>query len=299
MDEGMERRGESAKERVANAFPMADETRLPPAADALLALEDVYKSFGAMRVLDGITLRIKKGETVAVIGRSGTGKSVMLRLFVGLLAPDRGRVIFAGEDISSFDAQRLDAMRQRMSMLFQSGALFDSMSVADNVAFGLRVRGEGNEAVIAERVRHYLALVGLASAHKKMPSELSGGMRKRVALARAIATSPEIVFYDEPTTGLDPITAAAIADLIIRTREAMRGRDVTSVVVTHDMQVALKVADRIVMLHAGRIAAEGTPAYFRALQAGIPLHTYTPTDMLIAQFVRGEADGPLTAAGLA
>ncbi|MCX7935881.1 MAG: ATP-binding cassette domain-containing protein, partial [Planctomycetota bacterium] len=163
-------------------------------------------------------------------------------------------------------------------------------------AFGLRVRGAMSEENIAARVRQYLALVGLEAAAEKMPAELSGGMRKRVALARAIATAPEIVLYDEPTTGLDPITTDAIADLIIRTREAIGGCDVTSVVVTHDMQVALKVADRIVMLHGGRIAAEGTPDYFRSLRQATKPDGYTPAERIIAQFVRGEADGPLTAA---
>ncbi len=268
----------------------------PPSTAALLALEEVHKSFGPVRVLDGVTLRIKKGETLAVIGRSGTGKSVMLRLFVGLLAPDRGRVFFEGADLASFDERRLNAMRQRMSMLFQSGALFDSMTVADNVAFGLRVRGATSEEEITARVRKYLELVGLANAAAKMPADLSGGMRKRVALARAIATEPELVLYDEPTTGLDPITTDAIADLIIRTREAIGGRDVTSVVVTHDMQVALKVADRIVMLHAGRIVAEGAPDYFRRLRQNAEAGGDTPMARMIAQFVRGEAEGPLTAA---
>ncbi len=260
----------------------------------ILTLEDIHKSFGTLDVLQGIDLAVRRGETLVIIGQSGTGKSVTLRLMIGLLDPDRGRVLFEGEDIGGYNDQQLALMRERFAMLFQGGALFDSMSVGDNVAFGLRALGERDEGRIRDVVREKLRQVGLPDTEGKMPAELSGGMKKRAALARAIAVDPEVILYDEPTTGLDPIMSDAIADLIIETREALREKNATSIVVTHDMHVALKTADRIVMLHQGRIVAEGPPEQYRRLREA----TEAPeeeADRMVRQFVRGEAEGPITA----
>jgi phospholipid/cholesterol/gamma-HCH transport system ATP-binding protein len=263
------------------------------AADILL-LEGIYKSFGPLDVLQGIDLTVRRGETLVIIGQSGTGKSVTLRLMIGLLDPDEGRVLFEGEDIAGYNDQQLALMRERFAMLFQGGALFDSMTVGDNVAFGLRALGERDEERIRGVVREKLRQVGLPGTEEKMPAELSGGMKKRAALARAIAVDPEVILYDEPTTGLDPIMSDAIADLILETRESLREKNATSIVVTHDMHVALKTADRIVMLHEGRIVAEGPPETYRRLR-DVSAPPEEEADRMVRQFVRGEAEGPITA----
>lgn len=262
---------------------------MPDPGPPLMALEEVHKAFGPQRVLQGVTLRIRRGETVAVIGRSGTGKSVTLRLLLGLIAPDAGRVLREGVDLATLDEEGLAALRRRSAMLFQSGALFDSLTVGENVAFGLRARGEADEGAIAACIAARLAEVGLPGTEAKSPAELSGGMRKRVALARALATEPEAILYDEPTTGLDPVTSDSIAELILATRERLRDRAVTSLVVTHDMGVALKVADRIVMLDEGRVVGEGSPARFEELRRRPSADGCTPEEAKIRQFVRGEA----------
>ena len=266
------------------------------APDAILVLEDVYKSFGPLNVLRGVSLRVQRGETLVIIGLSGVGKSVSLRLMLGLLYPDRGRVLFEGRDIAAFGRTELQEMRERFSMLFQGGALFDSMTVGENVSFELRARGETDAAKLDRIVAERLRQVGMPGVEEKMPSELSGGMKKRAALARAIAVEPEVVLYDEPTTGLDPIMSDAIADLIITTREALRDKNVTSIVVTHDMHVAFKTGDRIIMLHGGRIVGEGPPQRYREIRDRAPHAELTEEERLIRQFVRGEAIGPIRAA---
>ncbi len=262
----------------------------------IIILENVYKSFGELDVLRGVTIRVSRGETLVIIGQSGVGKSVTLRLMIGLLQPDQGRVFFEGEDLAGFSSARLLKMRERFSMLFQGGALFDSMSVGDNVSFERRARGETDtvklERIVAEKLRQ----VGMPGVQDKMPSELSGGMKKRAALARAIAVDPEIVLYDEPTTGLDPIMSDAIADLILSTRESLKEIGLTSIVVTHDMHVAFKTADRIIMLHGGRIVGEGPPAMFREIRDRDRNAEFTDQERMIRQFVCGEAVGPIKAA---
>lgn len=216
----------------------------------LLELRGVSKSFERKRVLSDLDLTIERGETVAILGPSGSGKSVLLRLVMGLARPDAGRILFAGVDIATLSEDALQPLRARMAMLFQGGALFDSLTVAENVAYPLRVQGALAEVAIGARVADRLAMVGLPETGGMMPADLSGGMKKRVALARAIAGEPELILYDEPTTGLDPMSARRINDLI---RSIQRRLRVTSVVVTHDVPSALHVADRIAILGDGRI----------------------------------------------
>jgi phospholipid/cholesterol/gamma-HCH transport system ATP-binding protein len=222
---------------------------------AFVQFEEVHKSFGSKKVLQGITFDIRRGETMVVLGGSGSGKSVLLRHIIGLHRPDRGRVLVEGEDIVAYDEDELVPVRKKIGMLFQGGALFDSMNVADNVGYGLREHTNLSEGEILEAVRQKLALVELSGVEHLMPSELSGGMRKRVALARSIAMEPRGILYDEPTTGLDPVTAGTINDLIRSMQERLQ---VTSVVVTHDIHSALYVGDRIAFLFEGRMLFVGT-----------------------------------------
>src|SRR5262245_1408825 len=217
---------------------------------AFIRFVDVHKGFGAKRVLQGITFDILRGETMVVLGGSGSGKSVLLRHIIGLHRPDRGQVVVDGEDIVGFDEDQLVPVRKKVAMLFQGGALFDSMTVEENVGYGLREHTDQSDEAIEAAVRAKLSLVELEGVERLMPSELSGGMRKRVALARSIAMDPQGILYDEPTTGLDPVTANTINDLI---RNMQTRLNVTSVVVTHDIQSAFRVGDRIAFLHEGRM----------------------------------------------
>ena len=223
---------------------------------ALIELKDVHKRFGRLVVLAGVDLFIDAGESVVVIGASGSGKSVMLKHIVGLLRPDSGEVWFDRQRIDTLPERALMTVRERFGFLFQMGALFDSMTVEDNVAFPLVEHTQKSPEEIRELVLHKLTMVGLPTVGKKMPAELSGGQRKRVALARAIALEPDVILYDEPTTGLDPIRSDVINELILKLKREL---SVTSIVVTHDMHSAFKVGDRIVMLHDGRIIFDGTP----------------------------------------
>ena len=216
----------------------------------MIEAREVRKSFGPQRVLDGVNLRIAEGESVVIIGRSGGGKSVLLKHLIGLTRPDSGEVIIDGENIVGMNERRLLSVRHKFGMLFQGAALFDSMTVAENVGFALRREKNLTPAALDQRVSEALEMVDLPGTERKKPSELSGGMRKRVGLARAIVYRPEIVLYDEPTTGLDPIVSDDIDQLIVRVRDRMK---VTSVVVTHDMRSARRVGQRIVMLHQGKI----------------------------------------------
>ena len=222
----------------------------------LISLVDVYKSFDELEVLRGASVDVHEGETLAIIGESGCGKTVLLKHVIGLLRPDRGRVYFDGQDLTTLSEAELAGIRTQFGMVFQMGALFDSLSVGENVAFAVREHTKLGDDEIAERVREKLALVGLEGIEEKHPAELSGGMKKRVALARAIALNPRVVLHDEPTTGLDPIMADVINELIRRTQRKMK---TTSIVVTHDMDCVNKVADRVVMLHEGKDIISGTP----------------------------------------
>ena len=227
-----------------------------PENRAIIELRGVRKSLGGQTVLAGVDLAIEHGETVVIMGRSGAGKSVILKHMVGLMKPDGGEIYFDGQRLDVMDRHRLQETRKRTGMLFQGAALFDSMSVGENVALGLRKHTRLADEEIRRIAEEKLAAVGLEGTSGKMPAELSGGMRKRVGLARAIAMDPEVVYYDEPTTGLDPITADAINDLILSTRHSL---GVTGVVVTHDVASALKVGTRICLLEKGMIVFDGTP----------------------------------------
>jgi len=226
----------------------------------MIRLNNVKKCFGDKEALNGISLTIQKGETIAIIGGSGSGKSTLLRLMIGLDRPTSGAIYIGDENIAVLDEDALDRVRLRMGMVFQYSALFDSMSVGENVAFGLREHTHKSEEEIRRIVREKLALVGLPDAAGLMPQELSGGMKKRVGLARAIATDPEIIFYDEPSSGLDPIMTAKIDELIIDMQKKL---GVTSVVVTHDMASASRIADRIAMIYDGELIAVDTAARFQ------------------------------------
>ena len=229
----------------------------------MIRLEHVTKRFGTKEALKDITLTINEGETLAIIGGSGSGKSTLLRLMIGLDRPTSGAIYIGADEIAAMDEAALDRVRLRMGMVFQYSALFDSMTVGENVAFGLREHKRLKEEEIVRIVREKLRLVGLEGSERMMPGELSGGMKKRVSLARAIAIDPSIILYDEPSSGLDPLTSAKIDDLIIETQ---RNLGVTSVVVTHDMASACRIADRIAMLHKGSLIALDTVEGFRKLE---------------------------------
>lgn len=222
---------------------------------AFVRFEDVHKAFGGKKVLDGITFDIRRGETMVVLGGSGSGKSVLIRHIIGLHRPDQGHLFVDGEDIVEYEEEELIPVRKKVAMLFQGGALFDSMNVRENVAYGLREHTDLSEEAIRQAVREKLALVGLEGVEDLKPAELSGGMKKRVALARSISMEPRCILYDEPTTGLDPVSATTINELI---REMQRRLQVTSVVVTHDIGSAFFVGDRIGYLFDGRMHFVGT-----------------------------------------
>jgi phospholipid/cholesterol/gamma-HCH transport system ATP-binding protein len=238
-----------------------------------IEFHQVYKSFNHAPILAGMDLAIRSGETVTIIGESGIGKSVTLKLIVGLLKPEAGRIFIEGEDIVPLAEDQLIRVRKKIGMVFQGSALFDSLSVAENIAYPLREHTTMSEHQIRERIMETLHLVGLEGAEDKEPAELSGGMRKRVALARAIALTPKIILYDEPTTGLDPANTEKINELIV---DMDRKLEVTSVVVTHDMRSAFKISDRIGLLDKGKIAVVGTPQEIE--RADLPL---------VRQFIHG------------
>ncbi len=247
----------------------------------MIEIRDLRKGFGKKTVLDGLSLTIPRGKNTVVIGGSGTGKSVLIKCVVGLLRADAGEILVDGEDVTKLRERDLVRVRQKFGMLFQGAALFDSLTVGENVAFGLRRTRKMAEGALRDLVEEKLAMVGLSNIQHLMPAELSGGMKKRVGLARAIATEPEIILYDEPTTGLDPIMADVINDLIISLRETL---GVTSISITHDMASAYKIADQIAMLYKGRIIETGTPGEIR-----------NSANPVVSQFVQGKAEGPITA----
>jgi phospholipid/cholesterol/gamma-HCH transport system ATP-binding protein len=242
----------------------------------MIQIEGLRKSFNGTEVLCGVDFEIRDGETVVIIGRSGAGKSVLLKHLCVLLRPDAGRVIVDDVDVEPLSERALTPIRKRFGFLFQGAALFDSMTLFDNVAFPLREERKFSEKEIAERVEEVLTIVGLLEAKDKKPAELSGGMKKRAGLARACVTYPKYLLYDEPTTGLDPIRADNINNLVLRMRDRFK---VTGVAVTHDMVSAYKIADRIAMLHDGRIHAVGTPQEIQAT-----------TDPVVRQFITGAGD---------
>ena len=269
---------------------MDTEYIIPPAPDQKVAdpgsfqgivLDGVSKSFGPKEVLKDTDMLIHRGETLVIIGRSGEGKSVLLKHIVRLLEPDAGKIWIEGEEISGMEIGQLMELRKRFGFLFQGAALFDSMNICKNVGLMLEEHTNWSEDQVLARSRECLAQVGLVDSDEKLPSELSGGMKKRAGLARAIVMKPDYILYDEPTTGLDPITGDAINDLIIKLQKEL---GVTSVVVTHDLASAFKVADRIAMLRRGKIVYTGTVDEVR--------NTDHP---MVKQFIEGNAVGPLGA----
>lgn len=247
--------------------------------EAMVRLENIYKRLGGKQILAGAYLDIQPGETRVVMGRSGEGKSVLLKHICGLMQPDQGLIYVEGEEISRYNEKQLFDVRRKIGVLFQNAALFDSLNVLQNVGFPLYEEGGYKENEIRDRVVEVLRLVRLGDILDKMPSELSGGMRKRVGLARAIIRKPKIILYDEPTTGLDPVTSDAINDLINSLAHKL---NVTSIVITHDMASAFKVATKMAMLFEGKIIFDGTPDEIRASD-----------DELLQQFIQGKSEGPL------
>src|SRR4030042_3021902 len=250
----------------------------------MIEIINLHKSFGKKHVLNGIDLMVEKGESIVVIGGSGSGKSVLLKHIIGILKPDEGKVLIDGIDITALKENELYEVRKKVGMLFQMSALFDSMSVWENVGFSLLRFKKINENEVRSIAIEKLRLVGLVGVEDLMPSELSGGMKKRVGLARAIAHEPEILLYDEPTTGIDPIMADAINDLIVEMKQHL---SVTSVAITHDMNSAYKIADRISLLYEGRIIETGTPDEIKNSQ-----------DPFVRQFITGSASGPIKIEGV-
>jgi len=246
------------------------DNRSPP---SMIQLKDVHKAFGPKRVLDGFTLDVPEGETMVIIGYSGTGKSVAIKHIVGLLEPDSGEVWVDGVNVPELSRRDLYALRARIGYVFQFAALFDSFSIGENVAMGLRKQGELSESEIIQRVDEALDLVDLPNVRDRYPAELSGGMRKRVGIARAIALRPKYILYDEPTTGLDPVTSAVIDQLMVRMREKLH---VTGIVITHDMRSAFTVGTRIAMLYQGRVRWEGSIDAIKSTD-----------DPIVRQFVEG------------
>lgn len=248
----------------------------------MIEITGLHKTFNSHKVLDGLSVKIDSGETKVIIGRSGCGKSVLLKHIVGILKPDQGIVKIDGRDITGLREKQLNEIRLDIGMVFQGGALFDSLNVQGNVGFVLYEYTDMAEGEIRKRVDEALSLVGLQGINHMMPSDLSGGMKKRVSLARALCKRPKLILYDEPTTGVDPITADAINDLIIELHDKLK---VTSIVVTHDMNSAYKVGDNIAMLYHGQIIAEGNPEQIR--------NTSHP---VVKQFITGACAGPITEA---
>ncbi len=243
-----------------------------------IRISSLHKSFGTKKVLDGVDISVDEGAIVCIVGKSGSGKSVIMKHLVGILRPDGGAIFVGGVNYTEADEKVRLEIESMYGILFQGAALFDSMNVFDNVAFGLR-RKRMKEEDIRVLVPEMLAQVGLAAVEEKMPSELSGGMQKRVGLARSLAMRPSIMIYDEPTTGVDPITAGAVDRLIVKTRDTF---GVTSIVVTHDMKLAERIGDRVFMLLDGKIIFSGTPREFAGTE-----------DPYVRQFVEGRANGPI------
>ncbi len=247
--------------------------------EPVIELRNVYKAFGHFEVLKGVSLAVRPGSVTVIIGRSGGGKSVLLKHIIGLYTPDRGQVFIHGRDTKELSQKKLMELRKTLGMLFQEGALFDSMTVEENVAFPLKEHSKLSSEEIRQKVKQKLAAVGLEGHGSKMPASLSGGMRKRVALARAVALDPSIVIFDEPTSGLDPVMSANINDLTLRTRDVFNA---TCIVISHDIQSTFTIADEIFMLHEGIIIASGTPEDIRSSK-----------NPVVQQFITGSSEGPI------
>lgn len=244
-----------------------------------LKVDNLLLKRGERVILDHVSVSLKKGETLVLMGLSGAGKSTLIRCIIGLLSPTSGRILINGIDVANLKGHDLDSLRRRLGMVFQSPALFDSLSIMDNVAFGLRENTKMQEPEIKERVRNALSIVGLSGTENQFPSELSGGMQKRASIARAIVTNPEMILYDEPTSGLDPIMSSIINDLI---NSLKRNFNMTSIVVTHDLKSAYAIADKIILLYKGKFLLVGTVDDFK-----------NSTDPIVRQFIDGASDGPV------
>ncbi len=242
----------------------------------MIRLSDIHKSFGEQKVLQGVDLNILEGSITVIIGGSGEGKSVLLKTIIGLMEPEQGQILLGGTDLLKLSKVKQMEMRRRFGFLFQNAALFDSMNVYDNIAFPMREHSDATEAEIRQKVVEVLAQVGLKGVEAKMPAELSGGMRKRVGLARALILGPEVMLYDEPTTGLDPILSDSIDRLIVETQQS---RNMTTLVVSHDISATFKIADQVAMLHDGKILEQGSPKEFR--QSTLPY---------VRRFLEGKAE---------
>ena len=258
----------------------AEEKFCRTPGEITIQIRNVHKSFGKTHVLRGVNLEVRCGETMVVIGGSGTGKSVLLKCTVGLLRHDRGEILVEGQEISHLKEKDWNTLLRKFGMVFQRDALFDSITIWENVGFGLRQHTALTDEEIKGIAVEKLKLVGLQNIEDRMPAELSGGMRKRVSLARAIAMEPSIILYDEPTTGLDPVMANVINELMVRMREKL---GVTSIVITHDMESAYRIADQIAMLYKGEIIQAGTPEEIR-----------NTSNEIVRQFIQGEVEGPIT-----
>jgi len=245
----------------------------------MIKIIDLKKSFNSKKVLDGTNLEIEKGKITVIIGRSGEGKSVLIKHIIGLLKPDSGEILLDGQDITKMTERELNEVRRRFGMLFQGAALFDSFTVGENVAFPLREHTAMPEADLKEVIKEKLRLVGLKNVENMMPADLSGGMKKRVGLARAIAMDPEIVLFDEPTTGLDPVMSDNVATLILDTQRNLK---TTYIVITHDIPLTYKIADKVAMLHEGKIVEQGNVEYVKS-----------SVNPILRQFVEGRAEGPI------
>jgi len=246
----------------------------------MIEIIDIYKSFNGQEVLRGVNLKVEEGQTLALIGGSGKGKSVLLKHIIGLTKPDRGKILIDNQDISKLRGRSLKRLKERFGIVFQGGALFDSMTAFENVAFPLKEKTRMRASLIRETVFKELARVGLSGAEHKYPAEISGGMKKRVALARCLVMNPEIVLFDEPTTGLDPLMSNAIHQLI---RTCQKSLNFTAIIVTHEIPAIFPLVDRVAMLYDGKIIAEGTPEEIE-----------TSKDPVIHQFIHGELEGPIS-----
>lgn len=246
----------------------------------VIEVKNLVKRFDGRTVLDQLNLKVKKGTVLVIMGMSGCGKSTLLKHLVGTLYPDSGEIFLLSQDITKLKVAALDQLRRKIGILYQSAALFNSMTVAENVAFPMREHASLNEKIMKIMVRIKLELVGLSGFENLMPSQISGGMKKRVGIARALALDPEVVFYDEPGAGLDPVTLASIDELIVGLSKKL---GITSVVVTHEMDSAFRIADEIVMMHGGKIIEIGTPSEIRASK-----------NPIVQQFITGSAEGPIS-----
>lgn len=246
----------------------------------MIKVVDVYKSFNGFKVLRGVNLRVREGQSLALLGGSGQGKSILLKHIIGLIKPDQGKVLINDQDIGRVRGKLLKQLKERFGIVFQGGALFDSLTVFENVAFPLREKTKLKDSAISDKVYNELARVRLSGAENKYPSEISGGMKKRAALARCLITNPQIVLFDEPTAGLDPLIGKAIHKLI---QDCQKSLNFTSVIVTHEIPAIFSIVDRVAMLFEGKIIAEGTPDEIQ-----------TSTDPVVHQFVHSELEGPIS-----